>query len=220
METVVLVPWRESDALRAWNYEIARPYLERLGMRIFEGDSDGAWSRGAAVNRAAEDAGTWDVAVIADADTITQAEAVHAAVSHVRRTRAAARPHRGRHMLTAGGSYALGYYGPEALGPGDTWNMHRGGGTLVVHRAAWEAVGGYDPAYSGWGHEDTDLNVRLLAAAGWDMLDRPAWHLWHPEPDKRAAYENRRRMVALMRAHGDLLRRESRARGYVIQQWL
>lgn len=70
MKVVTLVPWRGGDELREQSWDIVRPYLERFGWRIYLGDPEGPWSRGAAINAAARDAGNWDVAVIADVDTI------------------------------------------------------------------------------------------------------------------------------------------------------
>ena len=70
---VILVPWRGGDDRREWLWDICRPWLERFGWPIFTGDSVGPWARAAAVNAAesaAEAAGGWDLALVADTDTI------------------------------------------------------------------------------------------------------------------------------------------------------
>lgn len=57
-------------------------------------------------------------------------------------------------------------------------------GVLVMHREAWEAVGGYNEAFQGWGYEDNDFAVRL--DRHWGEHERvvgPMLHLWHPRGD-------------------------------------
>ena len=93
MKVVTLVPWRGGDELREQSWDIVRPYLERFGWRIYVGDREGPWSRGAAINAAARDAGNWDVAVIADADTIPP-EGLDAAVVAALRSGGGVRPTR------------------------------------------------------------------------------------------------------------------------------
>lgn len=50
--------------------------------------------------------------------------------------------------------------------PAELW------GSLVVARADFEAVGGYDEAFEGWGEEDVDMRVRL-GMAGLAAVDFP-----------------------------------------------
>ncbi len=46
----------------------------------------------------------------------------------------------------------------------------------------WEAVGGFDERYVGYGGEDTDFGQRLSAAGGhmWWTRNAGAFHQWHP----------------------------------------
>lgn len=59
-------------------------------------------------------------------------------------------------------------------------------GVLAIRREAFEAAGGMDERYEGWGYEDTDLLHRLqlvntpprngrMRASGWPLRE-----LWHP----------------------------------------
>ncbi len=66
------------------------------------------------------------------------------------------------------------------------------------------AVDGYDQAYEGWGYEDSDLAVRLLAhGCGITRATARAavLHLWHQEADRSQDQQNRRRLHAV-RASG------------------
>jgi len=60
-----------------------------------------------------------------------------------------------------------------------------GGGSLVIDRAAYFAIGGFDEAFVGWGGEDNELweLVQTLRLYPYGYL--PMLHLWHPaQPDK------------------------------------
>ena len=54
------------------------------------------------------------------------------------------------------------------LAPGHQYSVDAGpvdlAGTILVERTLFERVGGYDEVFEGWGAEDVDLIVRLIAA--------------------------------------------------------
>jgi hypothetical protein len=180
MRVVTLVPWRPGDPRREWCFDVTRPALERLGYEIFTGDSVGPWARAAAVNRASEAAGNWDVALVSDSDTIPEPGAIRRAVAWVADTGGGARPHGERWMLTKEGALVFAQRGPSTLKPAHFATRYVGGGLLVVARRGWEAVGGFDERFIEWGREDSVMNVNLLVKASWDRLPGNAWHLWHP----------------------------------------
>ncbi len=75
---------------------------------------------------------------------------------------------------------------------------------MSVHRDDFMAVDGFDQAYEGWGYEDSDLAVRLLAhGCGITRATARAavLHLWHQEADRSQDQQNRRRLHAV-RASG------------------
>lgn len=91
-----------------------------------------------------------------------------------------------------------------------------GGGLLVVHRRAWDAVGGYDERFVGWGHEDSALHTTLLAEAHWDRIEGQAWHLYHARdktntPERMA---NRQMMAEVQERYAHVIARESKRRGW------
>lgn len=59
------------------------------------------------------------------------------------------------------------------------------GGSIVVSRDAFFAIGGYDEAFVGWGGEDNEFWQRALTRKVWQYAYLPLAHLWHaPQPDK------------------------------------
>lgn len=203
---VTLVPWRGGDDRREWCWDIARPSLERLGYPIFLGDSVGPWARAAAANAAAAAAGRWDAALVSDSDTICEPDAVRRAVAWVMDTGGGARPHGERWMLTKPGSVKFAQRGPSTLVPKDFSQRYPGGGLLVVSRAGWDAVGGFDERFVEWGREDSAMNISLLVAAAWHRLPGEAWHLWHRPHPVRVRAQSDQLYRSLLRNHAEAIR--------------
>ena len=73
------------------------------------------------------------------------------------------------------------------------------GAFMVVRRAAWEAVGGFDSHYFMY-NEDVDLNVRLRGA-GWRLALLPGVRITHHlGASSRADWQTRARMVSAYNA--------------------
>lgn len=216
MRAVILVPWRAGEPRREANYRTVRPWLHRYGWDVVEGDAPGPWSRARAVNAAAAAAGDWDVALINDGDTVGEPDVVRHAVDRAFREQTALRPHNRLWMLDPYQSRDFASFGPEAVVLTFKTRTHPGGGLMVVSRAAWDAVGGYDEAFVEWGHEDSDLNTRLLAGPGWDVVAGDAYHLWHPRDTTKTpnVIANRTRMRETQIEHADAIRRASDERGW------
>lgn len=188
---VTLVPWRpDGTKQRVFNWDVTLPHLEGLGYPVYTGAPlTPEWSRAEAVNAAAAAAGDWDVALVGDADTIPDPGSIRRAVSWVRDTRGGVRPHMDRWDLTHSATLRVAQgTDPRTLAARD----HRaepGGGLMVIHRAGFDAIGGYDETFRGWGYEDTAANLALLRHAAFDRLPGECWHLWHGESGWRGASE-------------------------------
>jgi glycosyltransferase involved in cell wall biosynthesis len=60
------------------------------------------------------------------------------------------------------------------------------GGAFIIRREAYEAAGGMDESFIGWGGEDDALSI-TLARLGLDrrvLRNQPACHLWHARPQR------------------------------------
>lgn len=213
---VTLVPWRGGDRRREFNWNIVRPHLEAMGYPVILGDRAGPWSRAAAINQAAAAAGRWRVAIIADADTVVEPPVIREAVELARRTGGGVRPHDHLWRLTRQGSAVLKKHGPIAIHSRLTSGVAPGGGVLVVSRAAWDRIGGFNEAYVGWGHEDSAVSLELVAKASWDRLPGNAWHLWHPAPDRKTPQyrANRALLMRAQRENAMAIRKASKAAGW------
>lgn len=188
---VVLVPRRdgnrERDIVWAW---VRRWWREQFPeWELFEGHHDeGLFNRSAAVNRAAgyadwQQPHPWTVAVIIDSDVIGSPELVREAVRLALDTGRMVLPFDVRHDLNQRGSQRV------MAGDQRSWLrwVHRTytdmcSGINVLSRTLWDAVGGFDEGFVGWGFEDNAFAAACETFSGQPLLKLPgeAWHLWHP----------------------------------------
>ena len=101
-----------------------------------------------------------------------------------------------------------GAVAPE-LGAGGAKDVDQiSGAYMVIRRAAWHQVGGFDPAYFMY-NEDVDLNVRLRRA-GWRVVFLPDVSIRHHlGASSRADWQTRARMVSAY----------NRSRGYYFTRY-
>ena len=67
------------------------------------------------------------------------------------------------------------------------------GGALWIARDIFDAVGGYDEHFVGWGVEDNDFFNRLVQVAQVVRLNKHMFHLWHPVPERHGGCQERNR---------------------------
>lgn len=222
MRVVTLVPWRPGELFRERHWRYVEPHLASVGFPVITGDAPGVWARAAACNAASEAAGAWDVALVTDADTILDADTVHEAVRVVAESEGAARPHDQRFMLSLGASKMAMMRGVESLPDRYLRWTAPGGGALVIHRKAWDAVGGYDERFIGWGYEDSAMNISLVSRADWRIVPGPSWHLFHAPANIRDPAA--RRNLTLLQRHRQQnighIRKASRRAGFDLNRVL
>lgn len=194
MRVAVLVPRRAGDPHRdrvwAWVLNWWMRNFPDWPSPVEGHHNEGPFNRAVAINTAARDAGDWDVAVIADADSIVDPDTLQRAV---RRSHSAWRMviafERFAHLTRAMTARILaGYDG--SWEPGVDWSMT---GTcssmLVVERNLWDATGGFDERFVGWGWEDVAF-AHAVRTFGRDIDRMPGtlWHLWHLPAGKNGAH--------------------------------
>lgn len=187
MDVVILVPRREGVTERDQLWEFAKAWWENdhPDWKIVEGHHDvGPFNRSAAINTAADQAGVWDVAVIIDADILCDPHAVRSAVEVALATDAMVLAGDERVMLSKSGTAKImgGYSGNWRV-KGIQERVYRDHCSccVVVSRKLWDAVGGFDQRFVGWGWEDIAFRVAAETVSGKPMvkLSSAMFHLWH-----------------------------------------
>jgi len=203
----VLVPWRLSDPHRERLWTFCKAWwLERHpDWPIFEAPGPvGLFNRAAAVNQAARQAGDWDVALVLDTDVIVNPEAVNEAVHRASTTGRLIITHSRRVDLTRNGTEKVlaGYRGPWTRRPimDRAWDVSESS-CIAVPRTLFDAVGGFDERFAGWGYEDTAFVIACERTAGFEKLPGDVFHLWHERPrDAQPDSPSRRANLALLEA--------------------
>lgn len=185
MSVAVWVPRRSGDphrdAVWAWVRDWWARELPELPAPIEGVHEGGPFNRSAAINDAYRRAHDFDVAVIADADSIVDPAMLRMAISRagndgqmvIAFTRFA-------HLTRAMTARILaGYDG--SWEHGIDWALE---GTcssmIVVPGAVWEATGGFDERFSGWGWEDVAFcHAASTFGGGFGRMPGTLWHLWH-----------------------------------------
>lgn len=184
-DVVILVPRRRDGGHRDRLWSHSRAFWAELfpNWPMFEGHhDDGPFNRSAAVNKAAESAGSWDVAVVIDSDVLPDPSGVEAAVEAALEGGIAS-GHHGRKNLSQRGTERVlgGFRGSwERL----VQNTHPlcNSGALAIGRPLWDELGGFDELFVGWGYEDTAFEIAAETLSGKSLYKAPCdlWHLWHP----------------------------------------
>lgn len=147
---------------------------------IHTGDHDGEpFNRSAARNQAA--VGDWLVAVFADADVMVEGcEQVDAAVALATRTGQMVFAHTWRAGLGEDATGQVLAGAEPATVEHEEWDRNTYSGCYAVPRSLWNAVGGFDERYQGWGYEDLAFMRACAALGGVERVPGTIYHLWHP----------------------------------------
>lgn len=207
MRMVILVPRRgnpERDLLWAWckaRWEALFP-----DWPVIEGHHEGpsAFNRSAAINRAARLAGEWDLAIVIDADIFIRASQVRDAVTRAAETGKVTWAHRrwrGLHQEWTDRIVRDGRDLGAELDRDDmdifvertnpiSWSC-----CIVIPRATWDDLGGFDERFRGWGFEDMAFQSVVCGLYGHERIAGDVYHLWHSrtlDGSGRAAKDGRR----------------------------
>lgn len=198
MDLRLIVPWRSDGGWRERLWDHCRPTWDGWPLRLAP-SPEGPFNRAAAINDAA--AGDWDAVVVADADILIEPEQVRSAV-----------------LLADLGRLVLAYTEYRALTERATRQLLEGvqpdprdiarrrlvheSSCVVIPRSVWDAVGGFDERFVGWGQEDVAFVQACRVLTGEPLRVRgTVTHLWHPYATERS------RTDPLWRANQELGRR-------------
>lgn len=214
MKAVILVPRRDGnparDALWAWTKPRWRADFPDID--IIEGHQDwGFFNRSLAINRAAEQAGDWDVAIIIDSDVIIPAPQVRAGIDLALATNAMVLPFERRREMSEGVTRRMLERGHVPL-PTDAYRTFpdNPSSVIIVSRSLWEQTRGFDPSFVGWGCEDNAFHYacRAMSRSPERRLPGDLIHLYHdgaPEGNNstKTYQANYRRFMEYVHANGN-----------------
>lgn len=207
---VTLVPFTSDEPSRIEIWEALQSWWHKnIDLPIFVGESDTMpLNISLARNRAAKKAGSWDVAIILDADTLVSKEQIQKGVNLALLTGAVVYPYTERWELNKMGTEEF------LKNPRSNWQQHASlhkwehfGGCVIVTRELWDLVRGFDPGFVGWGHEDGAFLAActILSGQQFKRIKGRVFHLEHkPSPIKSPTHptylENRKRMMRYTQA--------------------
>lgn len=190
MRSVILVPRREGFPDRDALWRFCRPWWGGVlpDLTIYEGHHElGLFNRSAALNRASAMAGEWDVALVIDSDVVCDPARVREALRLAAETGNMVLPFDVRRDLNGRGTAKVieGYQGSWKPYIWRSWKDQHSS-VVAIPRRLWDAVGGFDEGFSGWGMEDTAFAIACEVIGGVRAIHLPGelWHLFHaPAPE-------------------------------------
>lgn len=183
MRVVILVPRRDGNPERDLLWTWAKPHWSELGFDIIEGHHDeGYFNRSLAINRASQQAGDWDVAIIIDSDVVIPERQVRAGIAAAVETGQMVLPFTVRREMSESITRKMinNGYGPKGDEAYRVFNDSCSS-VVIVTRELWDKVQGFDPAFVGWGCEDNAFSLSCETFSGKPMLklQGDVTHLYH-----------------------------------------
>lgn len=185
----VLIPWRPlveaRERLRLWVEQRWHLFAPDAEICYGQGPEYGPFNRSAALNEAFQKS-SGSVVIVADADTSFDYDSVSVAIEVAEAASRWVLPYDVYYNLLPLETSVMLTQPPSSKFREPAKWQHRltdsVSGVVVVPRAAFEAVGGFDERFRNWGGEDRAF------AASLDVLWSPMYrvpgavmHLWHPE---------------------------------------
>ncbi len=218
----VCIPWRDNaDRRRSFDW-CKRRWQELLPDAELVTSDDPTqltFSRSRAINQAARQA-IGDVLILADADTTIDAGALHMGlviaidwpwvIPYTKYFNLDERST--RRILNSGKTEIPPNFTYEHLIPHPAQAPYGDpvSGVVIVNKAAFEAAGGFDERFQGWGYEDNAFTAAMetLVAPARRVPNGAVYHLWHPVApgttwDSPTIEQNKKRFKQYERARGN-----------------
>lgn len=198
LRVVFLVPRRNDNGHRdlLWT-NAAKPRWQQMfpSWPIVEGHHDeGLFNRSAAINTAAREAGDWDLAIVIDSDVLLKKSQVEAAVARAAETGKVTWAHRRWRGISEDWTKRIvadrQIYGDEFEDVDldilvERTNPLSWSCCIVIPRAVFDDLGGFDERFRGWGFEDMAFQSVIVGLYGYERIEGDVIHLWHPRSDER-----------------------------------
>lgn len=190
-DVLVCVPWRDRgnvNRTRALRYVVSNLKLSTgLPVTLVDGKRikfSLSAARNAAVDLAKEQGKS--VVVICDADTLINHTSIMNAIELARTTESVVLPYTlVRYLTQRGTEKVLSNKLPPDEAPdlaSFDWSV---GGAFVTRPEVWDALGGQDEQFTGWGCEDTAFSIVAERMGRSHMrVEGIMNHLWHPSAEK------------------------------------
>jgi hypothetical protein len=180
--TPILVPRRPDNGRRDAIWQNLRDRVWSKS-NVVEGEHlDGPFNRAAALNRAADAAGDWDVAIIADSDSLVTPETLLHAVGLALNGHAVIAHSQWVNVETDETESFLDTGKLEIREDRAVWMMTVSS-MLAIPRSVWDAVNGFDEHFAGWGEEDRAFMRAVETLTGpAERLEGAVYHLAHDRP--------------------------------------
>lgn len=191
MRWTVVIPAHTEDLYRAkaLDYVVGRYREMGLDVVVDSANHDGEWSKGASVDAAVARTDA-DGLIVSDGDVFVGNGVLTGAMHAVDVGAPWVQPHSVVVRLGIRDTQRIYRRRPNWDGMSQwQWLRHpaaRGGGLVVLSRAAYDASGGIDPRFVGFGGDDVSWARALDTLVGPGVCHSHAlWHLWHPPTPRR-----------------------------------
>lgn len=140
------------------------------------------------------------VLVLLDSDMLPSGDCLARSAALLQQEWEAVRPLRFLFLLSEQASQAvLSGRPPDQLSVVAEVQQNFSGGSVVIRRDAYLAIGGHDERFAGWGGEDMEFLDRLQTRQLYPGSFSSAIHLWHPPaPQKQSGHRNHELMLRIM----------------------
>lgn len=169
-DAALIVPWRDTGSRRRHNFENMMELWRRFDVSretCIVDSGHGQFSRGASLNQGVRETRA-DILILADACLLPSHDSVASALALASSEACVALPFETCHQTRPSG---------EMFEEG--WLSV--GGINIMRRDVFEAIGGFDERYVGWGWEDNDFGRRIVKA-GFELRrgTGKVIHQYHP----------------------------------------
>lgn len=188
IKIAVAIPWRTTPSRVPLLSKVVGWYEDNLPeAEIFYADSDHeTFNASAARNMGVKMASSYDIIINNDADVIPTLTSLKLGILKVLENNLLCNPYEEVRELTEAGTRS--YLDGDILLDDAEHNKIIGscGGIIIATPSSWNAVGGADESFIGWGYEDAALAVAHRSIMGQDFLSVSgvAYSMYHHPAEK------------------------------------